>query len=61
MYDEDYVLVQAWDDQTGMWFDVDEAKDVDQARKMIEQLRVDPDNFTIYSIVEHKRTISRRY
>lgn len=56
MYDEDYIVVQVWNDQVGGWFDVDEAQSPDEAREIIKQRKeIHPDKH--YCIVYFQRTV----
>lgn len=60
MYDESYIHVQAWDDQTGQWYTVDEASNADNAREIIAQRKNDGKAFGItsnWSILYVQRTI----
>lgn len=56
---EAWIMVEAWDDQTGGWYTVDEATTVDSAHRMICEYRIDnAENGEVrrYRIVETRTT-----
>lgn len=61
MYDEDYIVVEAWDDQTGCWYSVDEFKTENEAFQAIGEMHSTDDvamGFKKnYSVLHVKRTV----
>jgi hypothetical protein len=58
--DEHYIIVQVWDETLGTWADVDEARDLKDARGIaMEEIAVDRAKHVerVYRIHEVKNTI----
>jgi len=57
---EDFIAIDRWDDQTGCWYNVDEAISVKEAERKIEALmkiHATHDTDGVYSIVQMKRDV----
>lgn len=56
MYDESYFSIQRWEDQTGEWYELNEARDADEARTKVAELQSENPEAN-YSIVYFQRTV----
>lgn len=60
MFDEDYIMVERWDEILGRWTEVDEARSTEDAENMITEFRDDVRNHgTVYSILQVKRVVKK--
>lgn len=57
MHEENFMIVQVWDEQVGAWADVDDAKNTAHANTIIANDRARYGNSANYSILQTTRVI----